>query len=68
MKDRTSNPDEFYVGQGREVSTYALKQDEWVFNRCSTKRPRIYGPATVTVTKWADGGYDYKVGDAKDSA
>ena len=61
MKDRTSNPDEFYVGKGHEVSTYALKQDEWVFNRCSTKRPRIYGPVKVIVTKWADGGYDYKV-------
>jgi hypothetical protein len=55
MKDRTSNPDEFYVGEGRE----------WVLNRCSTKRPRIYGPITVIVTKWADGGYDYKVEDAE---
>lgn len=65
MKDRTDTPDTFEVKSGREVSAYALKQGEFVLNRCSTKRPRIYGPASVTVTKWVDGGYDYRVEDAE---
>ncbi len=65
MADRTKTPDTFEVKQGREVSTYTLGEGEFIENRCSTKRPRLYGPALVTVTRWADGGYDYKVRDAE---
>lgn len=63
MADRTNTPDTFEAKDGHEVSTYTLKEGEFILNRCSTKRPRLYGPATVTVVKWPDGGYDYTVRD-----